>query len=1413
MELLELYKQSLLQDKRRPSEITVKNYLADVRKFVRWFEDHYKQPFFPYLLSESVSEAYKKSLLKTNDANPTLPAVRSTKRYMSSLKKFCDFLLAKGMVNANPFSPTLNSENSAPVDPWFMKEFQNYLVLANASRLTIKNYVIDIKQFLDWATKISHVSDASGDPQAILKTIDTAFINEYKNRLTYDAKLSPASINRKLSSLRKYLTWVEKKGVLHAPVTINQVKDVSNTIATPQISTSAPQALETLKGVELDENEPEEKKEETYSSFGPLRFIQKLTKGSNHFFDLLLFVPIVKLLASIKYNYWKASGRTVFAPVETVVKAASGMATGATTTVPTKAAINIGEKTTIATQSILDKFIANDYKPNRFNFSRFPKSMYAPLKLSLKALPLYKRILHHIRYTRPNWYKKYHSYRFVHYLHFAIVLVWATVLGLTLYQAFNDSPRRGPVIAALPDSPPRLLAFSGTLTDAANTPIAGDKTVRFALYDSPTATGSSLLWQETQSITTDVNGKFSTSLGQEQPLRQKLLSDNPGLYLGMSVGSDNELQPRQQIATTKKAKDAERVQGLAPITQPNAGTTNVLLALDSAGNLNIGGSASPTFEATGGQFTIAGKVLRLTTTEGSNTNVEIAPDGNGIIDLQKGIQNTTNYSNLPGVQGAVSISDSVAINATENMQSALTINQNANGNLISASRSGVAKFAVSSTGNGMFAGDVAINGNELTSKSTSFNLFNQNVLSLNIGQAASAISLGATTGRTTINNSLFVKGTANFEHALSVQDNISDKTISQFTNMNDGSDADGVLIKLGNTSTAGVATGNHFIDFATEGLGVVGSIQGNGNKGIQLVQNSIADWAEYMKKNTNESIPFGSVVCMQEDGNATACREENGKILGVSSENPTILAGQNNGNGSVPVGLTGLVKTLVSTKNGAIKPGDMIASSTIAGVGAKATKSGMIVGRALEGFDKSNELGTIVVSVHVSWFEPEMQIADNGNIKNQQGIEQSTGLNESIITYIKSGIDQIQNSGKQTITILSDNALIGSKTLHDYIAEVVDERIKQNTSLVATNNIASQSALTVAMNQMKDSLTQDKPATNAATVLSLTEMLQATASATLPQASTAAVIADASSSATASPAANLATKTKPSKKVPAQIPLAGAELLSKTPIDTNFASLSGELSANPDMISEFGKFNQGIIALGASSLTDVSISGIMQVGETMTLADNSINTIGANLEIQPLRQGDVSFMSGLVTIDTEGSLSVSGNASFAKDVTVKGILAANIIKPVPDRDLLVNLGGEQNRGSSLKIQDGKNGTVLAINNKGDLTASGTGKFKDLAANVFTIVRGAQADTSKTETSASASAGVTTITAKQKERTVFSPFVKKDSLIYITATSDTQGLTPYVARQTAEDRNGKASFTIQIPSTATKDIKVNWWIVN
>lgn len=82
--------------------------------------------------------------------------------------------------------------------------------------------------------------------------------------------------------------------------------------------------------------------------------------------------------------------------------------------------------------------------------------------------------------------------------------------------------------------------------------------------------------------------------------------------------------------------------------------------------------------------------------------------------------------------------------------------------------------------------------------------------------------------------------------------------------------------------------------------------------------------------------------------------------IGVISTKPGILMNQDvtgHDDRGHPVSLAGRVPTKVTDMNGPVAIGDPIASSSFPGIGMKATKSGRIVGYAMEAFPYTEPIG------------------------------------------------------------------------------------------------------------------------------------------------------------------------------------------------------------------------------------------------------------------------------------------------------------------------------------------------------------------------------------------------------------------------------------------------------------------------
>ena len=84
------------------------------------------------------------------------------------------------------------------------------------------------------------------------------------------------------------------------------------------------------------------------------------------------------------------------------------------------------------------------------------------------------------------------------------------------------------------------ITYQGKLTNAAGSPLTGTYSVTFKLYDA--STGGTTLSTDTHSVTA-TNGLFTTPIAVTDPA----VVDGRALWLGIKVGADPEMTPRQEI--------------------------------------------------------------------------------------------------------------------------------------------------------------------------------------------------------------------------------------------------------------------------------------------------------------------------------------------------------------------------------------------------------------------------------------------------------------------------------------------------------------------------------------------------------------------------------------------------------------------------------------------------------------------------------------------------------------------------------------------------------------------------------------------------------------------------------------------------------------------------------------------------
>jgi hypothetical protein len=154
------------------------------------------------------------------------------------------------------------------------------------------------------------------------------------------------------------------------------------------------------------------------------------------------------------------------------------------------------------------------------------------------------------------------------------------------------------------------LDISAYVVDGSNKDLQnGEYEIKFAIYGSET--GGQAVWQETQKIQI-INGIMDASLGSVTPLPITLTFNDKQYYLGIAIGSDNEMTPRKKIGSVPNAVNSQFLRGA---TIGNA--QGDILQLGSGGKINV--SNLPT--GTGSSSLVLGNDNRLHT-QNSDTGTD-----------------------------------------------------------------------------------------------------------------------------------------------------------------------------------------------------------------------------------------------------------------------------------------------------------------------------------------------------------------------------------------------------------------------------------------------------------------------------------------------------------------------------------------------------------------------------------------------------------------------------------------------------------------------------------------------------------------------------------------------------------------------------------------------------------------------
>ena len=155
-------------------------------------------------------------------------------------------------------------------------------------------------------------------------------------------------------------------------------------------------------------------------------------------------------------------------------------------------------------------------------------------------------------------------------------------LALAAVLVITQQVWAGPLVARLTTtttaSSKTTINYQGSLTDAGGTPVNDTLDMVFRLYG--VEADGEWLWSESHNGVPVADGLFSVLLGgsttDPSPIPLALFAENDSLWLGIIVGGDQEMTPRERLASAPSA-----------MTVPDGSVTTVQLADDAITSVKI----------------------------------------------------------------------------------------------------------------------------------------------------------------------------------------------------------------------------------------------------------------------------------------------------------------------------------------------------------------------------------------------------------------------------------------------------------------------------------------------------------------------------------------------------------------------------------------------------------------------------------------------------------------------------------------------------------------------------------------------------------------------------------------------------------------------------------------------------------
>jgi hypothetical protein len=163
-----------------------------------------------------------------------------------------------------------------------------------------------------------------------------------------------------------------------------------------------------------------------------------------------------------------------------------------------------------------------------------------------------------------------------------VLFTLLVVAGLLWAGSVGALPLRAPATASTSTG---TIAYQGRLADADGNPLTGTYNMIFRLYD--VAGGGTPLWTEQWTGSNSVrvsDGLFNVMLGRLTPIPQSVVTGHSSLWLGITVGTDDEMTPRVQLGSVPFAVQA--------LTVPDGSVTTAKIADGAVTQAKLGSDVS-----------------------------------------------------------------------------------------------------------------------------------------------------------------------------------------------------------------------------------------------------------------------------------------------------------------------------------------------------------------------------------------------------------------------------------------------------------------------------------------------------------------------------------------------------------------------------------------------------------------------------------------------------------------------------------------------------------------------------------------------------------------------------------------------------------------------------------------------------